>query len=232
MAETETSYEGDELPSGTAHYRKIGKGMRVFLLVYAALLDVIDIILKFAALDDFWILDALWFPVTQIYFRIKGVNGTYNVVMSGAELIPYVGALPLRVVGCWMVIYADKHPEKAAVITKVATLTGSASSFKSAPPVRSSIAASADSRTFSYAPSSGSSRSISNTTSRTNSSVAPPPTTQTTPLNTDSDILKKDASVGFEPFRATPYVGFSYEDDEAHTNDHTIDLSKKAPPRT
>src|SRR3989344_7351510 len=83
-----------------------------FLLVcYIALTDIIGIILVFFALDDFWIIDLLTFPVTQLYFRMKGIGAEYDLTMNLLELIPYVGALPLRTVGVCMVIYADRHPE-------------------------------------------------------------------------------------------------------------------------
>ena len=49
---TESVHSGDQLPSGTAHFVKISKTAKVLLLLYASILDAIDILLKFLGLDD------------------------------------------------------------------------------------------------------------------------------------------------------------------------------------
>lgn len=82
------------------------------LLVYIGATDIIGILLVFFGLDDFFILDILTFPVTQIYFRLKKVNKAgYDLVCNLLELIPYLGALPIRTLGVALVIWADHHPE-------------------------------------------------------------------------------------------------------------------------
>ncbi len=91
----------------------------IILMSYVILLDIIGLILVCFLLDDFFILDILTFPVTQIYFRIKGVKSTYDLTASTLELIPYVGALPIKSIGVAITIWMANHP-KAAEITKVA----------------------------------------------------------------------------------------------------------------
>lgn len=88
--------------------------VEAFLLTsYIALTDVIGLILVLFGLDDFFIIDVLTFPVTQFYFRIKGIKGNYDLIANLAEIIPYVGALPIRTVGVLLVIWIDRHPRGA-----------------------------------------------------------------------------------------------------------------------
>ena len=230
MPTTQTAHAGSALPSGTAQYHKISKLARALLLIYAAILDVVDVILKIAVLDDFFILDALWFPVSQVYFRLKGVNGTYNIVMSGAELIPYVGALPLRVIGCYMVIYIDSHPKAAAALGKAAAgKTMGRGGGRKAPPAGRGGARAGAARTPAYSLPSGAAAS-----SGTESFAAEGETrTATASVGAKNDILESAegqpprSEREFNPFRATPYIPFSYEDDAAKPEDRTIDLRKK-----
>src|SRR3972149_6341099 len=98
------------------HEPKISLAEAFLLVSYIALTDLIGIILVFFLLDDFFILDILTFPVTQLYFRMKGVKGNYDMMTSVAELVPYVGALPLRTAGVLLVIWADRHPKAATLL--------------------------------------------------------------------------------------------------------------------
>jgi hypothetical protein len=91
----------------------------VLLGLYIGFTDLIGLALAFFALDDFFILDALTFPVTQFYFRMKGVKGTADLVSNGIELIPYVGALPIRTIGLFITIYMANHPEKMEIVSAV-----------------------------------------------------------------------------------------------------------------
>ncbi len=79
------------------------------LIAYSALADLIGFLLIWIGADDFWILDVLTFPVTQFYFRIKGVQGNYALFASLLELIPYLGVLPILTLGVVAVIWADRH---------------------------------------------------------------------------------------------------------------------------
>ncbi len=101
--------------------KKISLPETIMLVTYIGFTDLIGLLLIFFALDDFFILDILTFPVTQFYFRIKGVKGTADLVSNMAELIPYLGALPIRTVGLIITIYLANHPEKIQSIPVVKT---------------------------------------------------------------------------------------------------------------
>ncbi|KKR89266.1 MAG: hypothetical protein UU85_C0004G0107 [Candidatus Wolfebacteria bacterium GW2011_GWA2_42_10] len=92
--------------------KKISLPETLILTMYIGFTDLIGIVLVFAGLDDFGILDAITFPVTQFYFRIKGVKATADLIGNLIELIPYVGALPIRTITLLITIYAANHPEK------------------------------------------------------------------------------------------------------------------------
>jgi hypothetical protein len=94
----------------------------IILTTYIGITDLIGIVLIFFALDDFFIIDALTFPVTQFYFRIKGVKGTADLISNILELIPYVGALPIRTIGLLITIYMANHPEKLKFVPSVEAL--------------------------------------------------------------------------------------------------------------
>jgi len=86
-----------------------------YLGSYILLTDAVGIALFFGGLDDFLILDIMTFPITQMYFRMKKVDRAgWDVVMNIAELVPYIGALPLRSVGFFTVIYIDHNPASFA----------------------------------------------------------------------------------------------------------------------
>jgi hypothetical protein len=85
-----------------------------FVGSYIAITDLAGMALVFLGLDDFFILDTMTFPVTQFYFRIKRVKGTADLIMNILELIPYVGALPLRTLGFALVVWIDHHPRGIA----------------------------------------------------------------------------------------------------------------------
>jgi len=108
---------------------KISLPEAFLLTAYIALTDVVGIVLVIFALDDFFIIDAMTFPVTQIYFRMKGVSKAgLDLAMNIAEVVPYVGALPLRTIGVIMVIWADHHPE--GVVAKATQIAAQATSIK------------------------------------------------------------------------------------------------------
>lgn len=88
---------------------KISIAEAILLLMYVGTLDVVGFLLIFVGLDDFFILDLLTFPATQLYFRIKGVRAGYDLATNVLELVPYVGFLPFRTVGVAIVIWQDRH---------------------------------------------------------------------------------------------------------------------------
>ena len=107
------------------HEPKISLVEALLLVMYVGFTDLIGLVLVFFALDDFFILDVLTFPVTQIYFRMKGVNKAgYDVAANLLEIVPYLGALPIRTVGILAVIWADRHPE--GLVSGAAQIAGRA----------------------------------------------------------------------------------------------------------
>lgn len=78
----------------------------LLILLYIGFTDLIGIILVVFGVDDFLIIDFLTFPVTQFYFRLKGVRASYDLWMNVAEVVPYIGALPLRTIGAFLTIRA------------------------------------------------------------------------------------------------------------------------------
>ena len=103
--------------------------IEAFLILCLVLLaDIVELVLVFFGLPDFWLPDIIAFPITQIYFRMKGVKGELAMVGNLLELIPYVSALPMRTAAVLAVIIMDRAPaqikgklEAATKIVKPAT---------------------------------------------------------------------------------------------------------------
>jgi len=107
------------------HEPKISLVEAFLLVMYVGFTDLIGMVLVLFALDDFFILDVLTFPVTQIYFRMKGVSKAgYDVTANLLEIVPYLGALPIRTVGVLAVIWVDRHPE--GLVSGAAQIAGRA----------------------------------------------------------------------------------------------------------
>ncbi len=96
---------------------KISTVEALLLLMYIGATDLVGFLLIFVGLDDFFLLDLLTFPVTQIYFKMKGVKANYAFVTNILELVPYLGALPLRTIGVAAVIWMDRHTIEEAQTT-------------------------------------------------------------------------------------------------------------------
>ena len=103
---------------------KISLPEALFVGSFVALADAVELVLVFFLLDDFWISDAIAFPATQIYLRMKGVKGTYSLVGNGLELVPYVGWLPLRTIGFAITVWLDHHPKLEAAALGVTAIAG------------------------------------------------------------------------------------------------------------
>lgn len=115
------------------HEPKISLPEALLIVEYVMIADVIGVILVFVGLDDFFILDVLTFPVTQIYFRMKGVRAGYDLGAGLLEMIPYVGALPIKTLGVMMTIAIDWYfPEATALAGGAAKAQGSAVTVTSA----------------------------------------------------------------------------------------------------
>lgn len=104
--------------------KKISLPEIILLNLYIIPLDLVGLALVFLGLDDFGIIDILTFPVTQFYFRMKGAKANADLIASMVELIPYVGALPIKSVGMNINIWIANHPE--STIGKVAQTAGAA----------------------------------------------------------------------------------------------------------
>ncbi len=105
------------------HEPKISLPEAMLIVEYVLIADIIGIALLLFGLDDFFILDILTFPVTQIYFRMKGVRAGYDLGAGLLELIPYVGALPIKTIGVLVTIALDWYfPEAAAIVGGAAKL--------------------------------------------------------------------------------------------------------------
>lgn len=100
--------------------KKISLPETIILILYFGFLDLVGVILVFFGLDDFFILDILTFPVSQFYFRIKGVKCAADLAASILELIPYLGSLPIKTIGVCLTIYLANHP-KITEIAQIAT---------------------------------------------------------------------------------------------------------------
>lgn len=89
---------------------KISSVMVVLGSLWYGIIDLIGIILAFVGLDDFFILDLLAWPM-HWYLRHVGAPSTYDLIGQIVEMIPYVGALPLRSI-CWgITVWVDRNPD-------------------------------------------------------------------------------------------------------------------------
>lgn len=93
----------------------------IIITPYLVIFDLIGVGLFFFGLDDLFILDAVRFPVTQLYLRFKGVKGTATLVGNILELVPYVGALPISTATWLITIYLDRNPEKMEMVSNLAS---------------------------------------------------------------------------------------------------------------
>ncbi|MBN2197758.1 hypothetical protein JW698_00965 [Candidatus Wolfebacteria bacterium] len=107
--------------------KKISLPETILLLLYIVPLDGVGVILLLIGLDDFFILDALTFPVTQFYFRIKGVKSTYDLIAGILELIPYIGALPIKTTGVLITIWMANHPKTTESVGSISNIIKSSS---------------------------------------------------------------------------------------------------------
>jgi hypothetical protein len=98
---------------------KISDIEAILLLIFVGFADFLEAALGLFLLPDLWIPDIITFPITQIYFRMKGVRGTYALAGNLLELIPYVSALPMRTGLILATIIIDRSPKIKAKLEKV-----------------------------------------------------------------------------------------------------------------
>ena len=95
----------------------------VFLTMIFGIFDVIGIVLVLFLLDDFFLLDIIRFPFSQLYMQFKGLKGSAMWIGNILETIPYIGALPNATVVWLIIVWMDRNPkigEKVQAITKIA----------------------------------------------------------------------------------------------------------------
>ncbi|MEK7635898.1 MAG: hypothetical protein AAB405_02290 [Patescibacteria group bacterium] len=104
--------------------KKISLPEIILINLYIIPLDAIGLLLVFFGLDDFWIIDILTFPITQFYFRMIGAKANADLITSLVELIPYVGALPIKSIGVNLTIYFTNHPPKIMENLPISKMAG------------------------------------------------------------------------------------------------------------
>ncbi|MEK9186342.1 MAG: hypothetical protein AAB885_02015 [Patescibacteria group bacterium] len=87
-----------------------------------------------------WIVAIFMFPITQLYFRMKGVRGQYALIGNIMELIPGLSVLPAYTIAMVATIYLDRHPElmtkgQQGVLKEKMGQTSASKEIKSAAPV-------------------------------------------------------------------------------------------------
>jgi len=104
---------------------KIDKTIGWILIFYVGFCDLIGIFLLVFGLDDLGILDMMTSPITQVYFRVKGVRGDYDLFASGIELIPWVGGLPIKTVGVYITLRGEWRDAegKGGLLTKARNIS-------------------------------------------------------------------------------------------------------------
>jgi hypothetical protein len=105
------------------HQPKISIPEAVLLTEVFVLFDAIEIVLNLFGLDDFFLLDIIRFPFSQLYMYFKGLKGTTMLIGNILETIPYVGALPNATIVWLIVVWLDRNPqiaEKVQTATKIA----------------------------------------------------------------------------------------------------------------
>lgn len=81
---------------------------------YALALDCIGILIIALGGEDLGILDTAGAPI-NFYFWVKGIPKIirkWSDWTSIAEIVPFVGVLPLKFIGVLVVLYYDSNPEK------------------------------------------------------------------------------------------------------------------------
>ncbi len=99
------------------HEPKISLPEALLVLEFVLIIDVVGLLLALVGVGEVvnTILDIATFPVTQIYFRMKGVRAGYDLAAGLLELIPVVNALPLRTIGVLVTIAIDWYFPQVAV---------------------------------------------------------------------------------------------------------------------
>ena len=99
--------------------KRIGLVEAFLMLFIAVILDLINIIIIFIGLDDFFILELISFPLYGLWFHFKGGQWTHSLRGSIIEAVPYLGWLPFYTFFVYRAIKFTNHPEKTDFLSKV-----------------------------------------------------------------------------------------------------------------
>jgi len=102
------------------HEPKISLTEIFFITPLFLICDIIGIVLVCFGLDDFFLLDIIRFPLSQVYLYFKGLKGTVTLIGNILETIPYVGALPISTTAWLITVWIDHNPAVAEKVEKVA----------------------------------------------------------------------------------------------------------------
>ncbi|HEY4525550.1 MAG TPA: hypothetical protein VJL32_00430 [Candidatus Paceibacterota bacterium] len=109
--ENQDDSDSEEGGDGEQENKISGLEAGLVVMLLAVLPDLVELGIVFVGLDDFWISDAIFFTSSEIYAASRKVDGRiYARAGNIAELVPYVGALPLRTIGWSAAFYAHNHP--------------------------------------------------------------------------------------------------------------------------
>lgn len=102
---------------------KISTAEAILLIFFALIADAINWIPILNIISAI-----ITFVITQLYFRMKGVKATWNLVMELPEFIPVISVLPLTTAGVAITIFIDHHPNlvDTAMQTAGAAIPGAA----------------------------------------------------------------------------------------------------------
>jgi hypothetical protein len=95
------------------HQPKISIPEAMLLMIIAIIADLIGWIPIVN-----WVVAIFMFPITQLYFRLKGVKGFFSLIGNLAELIPVISALPAYTFSIGATLLIDRSPRLQEKLTK------------------------------------------------------------------------------------------------------------------
>ncbi len=99
----------------------------IFFGIPVTIIDLLAVLLLFVGLDDFGLIDAVLLPVTNVYYFLKNDWKWQEAAVSGGEVLPWVGDLPLYSLRFWIKFGSERN-WKVAKIAKVLTSKGKGAS--------------------------------------------------------------------------------------------------------
>lgn len=85
----------------------------LILIPIAFILDFLSIVLAIVGFGIApYIIDGLYFPISQIYLRLKGAKGMVTLIGNLINLIPFLGDFSCsRTLSIGLALYADHYPD-------------------------------------------------------------------------------------------------------------------------